>query len=133
MKDNNKRKRPGLSMDNFGIPKDHSGTAKVKLMLLAIDKEVQKFVHQIVNDSVQDAEDLYFKTEFKGVLYSVSMYSSTTNAIACKDWPVIQFLEMGAGKKLEMELNTVVKKLILTVKDPVNKYDETQKDKVIRI
>lgn len=125
---NRKRVRPGAKVDNFGASTNKSSVMKIKSTLKQIDLEVQKFVYDIVNDSADDVSDLYFKTEFLGMLYGISLFSTQTQAIARKEWPVVDFLELGRDGKLELEINTAVKKLILTVRDPKNKTDEHSKE-----
>lgn len=121
---NRKRVRPGVNIDSFGASTNKSSVTKIKSILKQIDLEVQKFVHDIVNDSSDDVSDLYFKTEFLGMLYGISLFSTQTKATARKEWPVVDFLELGRSGKLELEINAAVKKLLLTVRDPKNKTEE---------
>ena len=125
---NRKRVRPGTHVDNFGASANRSSVVEIKSILKQIDLEVQKFVYDIVNDSSDDISDLYFKTEFLGMLYGISLFSTQTNATARKEWPVVDFLELGSSGKLELEINVAVKKLMLTVRDPKNKTDEHSKE-----
>ena len=125
---NVKRVRPGANIDSFGTITNKSGVMKIKSILKQIDLEVQKFVYDIVNDSSDDVSDLYFKTEFLGMLYGISLFSTQTKATARKEWPIVDFLELGKSGKLELEINAAVKKLLLTVRDPKNKTDGHSKE-----
>lgn len=81
--------------------------------LAIIDQTMQNFVKDIIEDSVTNVDEYYIKTEIMNQCYSVLIYNSTHNATVGFSWPMADFLTMCSGKKLEVETNAKIKKVLL--------------------
>ena len=104
--------------------KENSREFIIKQNLIKIDREIQKFIYQIVKDSFfEDYETLYLKTEFKYNCYNIYIYSNQTHAIVGKSFPVNNFLDDIMHKRLELKMNALIKKMVLEVKDSKNIYN----------
>lgn len=104
--------------------KESSREFIIKQNLIKIDREIQKFIYQIVKDSFsEDYETLYLKTEFKYNCYNIYIYSNQTHAIVGKSFPVNNFLDDIMHKRLELKMNALIKKMVLEVKDSKNIYN----------
>ena len=104
--------------------KESSREFIIKQNLIKIDREIQKFIYQIVKDSFfEDYETLYLKTEFKYNCYNIYIYSNQTHAIVGKSFPVNNFLDDIMHKRLELKMNVLIKKMVLEVKDSKNIYN----------
>ena len=86
--------------------------------LSVIDNEIKKFLKQIAIDCDVD-NGMYFKTEIDPQFfkYKILIHNTTTNQTAGKAWDLKQFLDMCAAKKIELEINTVARQLILKSSD----------------
>ena len=81
--------------------------------LAMIDQTMQNFIKDIIKDSVSNIDDYYIKTEIMNQCYSVYVFSIAHNATVGFSWPMADFLTMCAGKNLELETNTKIKKVLL--------------------
>ena len=81
--------------------------------LAIIDQTMQNFIKDIIADSVSDINDYYIKTEIMNQCYSVYIFSISQNVTVGFSWTMADFLSMGANKKLELETNTKIKKVLL--------------------
>lgn len=81
--------------------------------LAMIDKTMQQFIKDIIADSVTNIDEYYIKTEIMNQCYSVYIFNITQNATVGFSWPMADFLAMCAGKNLELETNTKIKKVLL--------------------
>lgn len=85
--------------------------------LAIIDKTIQSFVKDIIEDSVSNVQDYYIKTEIMNQCYSVYIFSTEQNATVGFSWPMAEFLQKCSGKNLEVDTNMKVKKALLKFKE----------------
>lgn len=109
-----KRNRPKLTKDNKMLTDKN-----MTYTLQQIDKEIVSFIYSIIND-VTSSEGFYLKTDFSFMSYNIYLYFKGTNCIVGKTWPIIDFLKLGSEKKLEYEINIVVRDMIVKAKDKRN-------------
>lgn len=81
--------------------------------LAMIDQTMQNFIKDIIKDSVTDVDEYYIKTEIMNQCYSVYIFNTSHNATVGFSWPMADFLSMCANKKLEVETNMKIKKVLL--------------------
>lgn len=108
--------KQGMSLNDLIELSKHSKEHKQLFMALAmIDKTMQDFVKDIIADSVSEEElkEYYIKTEIMNHCYSLYIFNRTQQVTVGVSWPIAEFLTMCAGKKLEMELNTKIKRMLL--------------------
>lgn len=85
--------------------------------LAMIDQTMQNFIKDIIKDTVVDVDEYYIKTEIMNQCYSVYVFNTSQNATVGFSWPMADFLSMCANKKLELETNTKIKKVLLKFKE----------------
>ena len=81
--------------------------------LAIIDQTMQNFIKDIMKDSVNNVDEYYIKTEIMNQCYSVYIFNANQNVTVGFSWPMADFLSMCANKKLEVETNTQIKKVLL--------------------
>ena len=85
--------------------------------LAMIDKTMQSFIKDIIKDSVNNIEDYYVKTEIMNQCYSVYIFNAAQQVTIGASWPMADFLLMCEQKRLELDVNAKVKKMLLKFKD----------------
>jgi hypothetical protein len=85
--------------------------------LAMIDQTMQNFIKDIIKDSVTNIDEYYIKTEIMNQCYSVYVFNTSQNVTVGFSWPMADFLSMCANKKLELETNTKIKKVLLKFKE----------------
>lgn len=106
--------KQGLTLnDLIDLSKKDTKYKKLYTGLALIDKNMQNFIKDIVNDCVSNVDEFYIKTEFMNRCYSVYIFNAIQQVTIGVSWPMADFLTMCAGKKLEMEVNEKVRRMIL--------------------
>ena len=106
--------KQGLTLnDLMELAKQNTQYKSLFTGLAMIDQTMQKFIKDIIEDSVINIDEYYIKTEIMNQCYSVLIYNSNHNATVGFSWPMADFLSMCSGKKLEVETNTKIKKTLL--------------------
>ena len=106
---------------------------KLQEALDRVNYEVRHFVMEIAGDTVDDLDNYYIKTGFFNNTYEINLFYKPTGYVANKTWIAEEFLTLGATKKLELEINQVVKKMILALTDPISFKSGIKKDNYIEI
>ena len=86
---------------------------KLIFALASIHKEIEKFVKQIVMDSTIEIDIIHYKIGLDEPYYKIGLFNSKTGVTAIKHYDLIEFMTLCSEKKIEMELNITVRKLLL--------------------
>ena len=79
-----------------------------------IDVEIQKFIRQIVEATVDDPKIYSVRTEYRDLCYSILLFNAERQAFVGYSLPMGMFLTMcQTPSRIEMEINTIVRKIIL--------------------
>jgi hypothetical protein len=113
-----RQKSNGMSLNDLAkLAKTNPKYKQLFLSLKTIDSSIQNFIKQIVKDAVPDDNNYYCKTELMNQCYTIYLYNTERRAVVGKTWPLVDFLELCQRKRIEMELNTQLRKMIM-------KFDE---------
>lgn len=100
------------------IPRHTSKTTnKIILALNAIDNQIKEFINDILKDLNINSDNIYYKTELDKLCYNVLLYNSETKQTVGHSWLLTIFLELCSKKRIEFEMNTVIRKMILKLKE----------------
>lgn len=102
-------------------------TRNLVYILSQMNKEIEKFVNDIVKDTGENMGNIFLKLFINKnqMLYEISLYNSFTKSIVTKQYPLIEFVQKGIDKQIEFELNYTIREMLLKSKDKVYKIDQT--------
>lgn len=89
---------------------------KMFTALAQVDNTIKKFAEDIVCNKV-DSSLYYLKTEIDAQCYSLYLYNQERNATVGVSWPLVDFLQMCRDKRMEVEMNTKITKMLLRFED----------------
>lgn len=110
----------GINLNQLAdLAKTDPKYTKMYLGLQTIDKTIKSFVTEIIEDIAPSEEisSYFIKTELMSQCYSLYLYYAPMHVIVGVSWPLADFLEKCGSKKIEMDLNTKVRQMILKFKD----------------
>lgn len=90
---------------------------KIGNAMKIINKEIVQFIKNIMNDCNVNTDTIYYKLEFKDMCYKILLFNSETGTIAGKAWSLTEFLELCSNKKIEFEINIIVRKLLIKLEE----------------
>lgn len=91
---------------------------KIGNAMKIINKEIVQFIKNIMTDCDVNTDIIYYKLEFKDMCYKILLFNSETGTIAGKAWSLTEFLELCSNKKIEFEINIIVRKLLIKLEEP---------------
>lgn len=81
-----------------------------------IDRLIKGFIQDVCDDMGIPSNDLFYKTEIANGLYVLSLFRGKDKHLSKYGWAFDEFLMICSNKdKVEMEFNTVIRKLILNL------------------
>lgn len=89
--------------------------------LKIIDEEIRSFVESIVGDVEGSTDNVFYKTSIENMHYLLYLYNKESGQTVGHAWGLTVFLEMCANRKIEFEMNTVVRKMLIDLRDKQSK------------